>query len=45
MKNFAQVIVVLVLITIGLILGGIYINNSRPETINPVAQAATSPPR
>lgn len=41
MKNFAQVIVVLVLITIGLILGGIYINNSRPETINPAAQAAT----
>ena len=40
MKNFAQVIVVLVLITIGLILAGIYINNLRPVTANPAAQAA-----
>jgi cytochrome c5 len=40
MKNFAQVIVVLVLITGGLILAGIYINNAQPERINPAAQAA-----
>jgi len=41
MKNFAQVIAVLVLITGGLILAGIYINNSQPEQVNPAAQAAT----
>lgn len=41
MKNFAQVIVVLVLITGGLILAGIYINNAQPQRINPAAQAAT----
>ncbi len=41
MKNFAQVIAVLVVITGVLILAGIYINNSKPEQVNPVAQAAT----
>lgn len=41
MKNFAQVIAVLVIITGGLILAGIYINNQKPEFPNPVAEAAT----
>ncbi len=40
MKNFAQVIAVLVIITGGLILVGIYFNNQKPETLNPVAEAA-----
>ncbi len=40
MKNFAQVIALLVIITGGLILAGIYLNNKKPETLNPVAEAA-----
>ena len=41
MKNFAQVIAILVIITGGLILAGIYINNQKPDAINPVAEAST----
>jgi cytochrome c5 len=41
MKNFAQVIAVLVVITGALILAGIYINNQKPDVVNPVAEAAT----
>ncbi len=40
MKNFAQVIAILVTITGGLILAGIYFNSQKPETPNPVAEAA-----
>lgn len=40
MKNFAQVIAVLVIITVGLILAGIYFNNQKAETPNPVAETA-----
>jgi len=41
MKNFAQVIAVLMLITLGLILAGLYVNGKRPETENPAKLAAT----
>jgi cytochrome c5 len=41
MKNFAQVITVLMLITLGLILTGIYLNSQKRKEINPVALAAT----
>jgi cytochrome c5 len=40
MKNFAQVIAVLVFITVGLILIGVYFNNQKPDAPNPVAEAA-----
>lgn len=40
MKNFAQVIAVLVIITVGLILTGIHFNNQDAVAPNPVAQAA-----
>lgn len=41
MKNFAQVIAGLVLLTIVLILAGLYINSSRPAQVNPAQVAAT----
>lgn len=41
MKNFAQVIAVLVLITVGLILAGLYINGMRPSADSPAKLAAT----
>jgi cytochrome c5 len=41
MKNFAQVIAVLMLITVGLILAGLYFNSLRPSDDTPAKQAAT----
>ena len=41
MKNFAQVIAALVLITVVLIFAGIYFNGKRPAEITPAQQAAT----
>ena len=41
MKNFAQIIAALVLITVLLILAGIYFNSKHPVAVNPVAVAAT----
>ncbi len=41
MKNFAQVIVGLVVLTIVLILAGLYFNSTRPVEVNPAQVAAT----
>lgn len=41
LKHFSQVIAVLVAITLGLILLGIYINRLKPAEPNPIAEAAT----
>ena len=41
MKNFAQVIAALVLITFLLIFAGIYFNGKRPVEVTPAQQAAT----
>lgn len=41
LKNFTQIIVFLMVITVVLILAGIYFNSKRPEPVNPVAIAAT----
>lgn len=42
MKNFAQVIAVLMLITVALILAGLYFNGMRPSDDTPAKQAATA---
>ena len=41
LKHFSQIIAVLVSITLGLILLGMYLNGDKPATVNPAAQAAT----
>ncbi len=41
LKNFTQVIVFLMVITVALILTGLYFNSKRPEPVNPTAIAAT----
>lgn len=41
LKHFSQVIAVLMGITLGLILLGVYINGLKPPEANPIAEAAT----
>ena len=41
LKNFTQIIVFLMVITVLLILAGVYFNSKRPVPVNPTATAAT----
>lgn len=41
LKNFTQIIVFLMIVTLLLILVGLYFNSKHPEPVNPIAVAAT----